>query len=535
MGDVVKILYNGTDAFYPQPTPFVGVGYDAIYFGEKWGQKETITLNGQITGCSFGNIISGYDNLVKNFKNHYQNLEIWQIEGTNSGCVAKKELVEVESISIPDNRWVGAMPYSITLTCYPSGFFSGAFGVLEPADVWNFSENENATMNISHAISCRPFNTSRVSNNAIENGRAWAFSKSGLASFVSPLFINGSHPENFFLVSQNENIDRFNGTYSLNETYSNDLARIGYGIIRYETTIDSGNGIISISLNGNAQGGGQNISKVRVAFENLDKTAVVAKQYKDIFGMDDLNPIPLTKSFSENPLESKIDFSYVYNNENVPEVTFDYDVSLSSQLDGNITASINGTVRVRGGSLQEKLTKAISYSTGVNLYNLVIPFYSTFDALSAFPLNKSPISSTYSINQSNGTVSLGASFDNKNKMSPVFEEFDVTINSSPPLIKIDSQPILDRDGHYSTVNLGYAERGSFSINGVARVGARYSSDAGISSVKSVCYSLFSQYSRGAAILERNSISENKTNPKILNFSFVWLIDRSPSGPVNVSL
>ena len=537
MSNIVKIIYDGKDAFAPLPTPYVGIDYNSVYYGEKWAQQENVSFNGQITGCSFGAIVSGYDLIIQNFKKNYQNLEIWQIEGATSGRALLKEFVEIQSISIPDSKWLDVMPYTINLNCYPSGYFSGVFGVLEPSDSWAFQEEKNATMQITHAISCRPINTSSVSNNALSNAKNWAYSRSGLSSSVSPVFISGVSINNFFLVSQDESVDRFNGNYSLNEIYSNDLARNGYGIIRYSTTIESGNNIITISLNGTVDGESKNISGVRTAFNRIDKTAVAAKQYQDIFGMTDLNPIPLTQSFSEDAFQSKISFNYSYNNDNSPPIVFDYNVALSTAINGNIDASIDGTIKVRGGTLSSKLSQALSYANTVNLYNLVVPFYNAFDiSATIVPLNPIPLSSGKSINQSNGSVALNATFSNRQKISAVLDEFNFSLSFAPSIVKVDSKPILDGQGGYSSVSLGYANRGSLLINGTARTAAEYNSAAGIDAVKQQCYALFGQYGRGAAaVLDQNSVSTNRVDDKILSFSFAWSFDSNYRiGPTSLS-
>lgn len=526
MSNIVKIIYDGKDAFHPLPTPFVGIGYNSIYYGEKWAQQENLTLNGQITGCSFEKIVSGYNQIVQNFKKNYQDLEIWQIEGVTSGRVFLKNLVEVNSISIPDSRWLDVMPYTIELSCYPSGYFSGVFGVLDPSDAWAYSEQQDATMQVTHSIACRPINTSKNSNNALENARTWAFSRSGTASSVQPVFISGVSVNNFFLVSQEENIDRFNGNYSLVETYSNDLARSGYGTIRYTTAIESGNNLISISLNGVAEGGSKNISGLREAFSRINKTAIAAKQYKDIFNMTDLNPIPLVQSFTEDPFETRINFNYVFDNDNSPALSFDYTVGLETALNGNITANIDGTVRARGGVLSDKLSRSLAHANTINLYNLVLPFYNAFDISAPIaPLNPVPITSGRSINQSNGTVELNATFNNEQKSSNILDQFDFVMNFQPSVVKVDFQPILEGQGAYAAVDLGFANRASLTINGNARVGAEYTSAAGENAIKQACYDLFLQYGRRAnATLDQNNISFNRVDNKLASFSFSWSFD-----------
>lgn len=525
MSDIVKILYDGKDAFYPLPTPFVGIDYNSVYYGERWAQQENLILNGQITGCSFDTIMTGYNLITQNFKKNYQDLEIWQIQGATSGRVFLKQFVEIKSISIPDSKFLDVMPFTINLSCYPSGYFSGVFGVLDPSDSWSYTEQGDATMQISHVMSCRPINTSKFASNALDNAKNWAYSRSGTSSSIPPIFISGVSVNNFFLVSQDETVDRFNGTYSMTEVYSNDLARTGYGVIRYVTSIESGNNLINISLNGVAEGGGRNISGLRTAFNRLDKTAIAVKQYKDIFGMSDLNPIPLTQSFTEDAFGTKITFEYSYNNDNSPPISFDYNVGLSTELNGNIGASIEGTVKVRGGDLPTKLSRALTYADTINLYNLVLPFYNTFDVSSSVPLNPIPLTSGRAINQSNGTVALNATFNNKEKLSDILDEFNYSMNFLPSVVKVDSKPRLDGFGVYSVVSLNYANRAVMTVNGNARVAQAYTSAAGEAEIKRLCYNLFAQYGRGAvATLDKNEVTTNRVDNKIMAFSFVWSFD-----------
>jgi len=253
--------------------------------------------------------------------------------------------------------------------------------------------------------------------------------------------------------------------------------------------------------------------------------------------MTDLNPIPLTQSFSEDAFQSKISFNYSYNNDNSPPIVFDYNVALSTAINGNIDASIDGTIKVRGGTLSSKLSQALSYANTVNLYNLVVPFYNAFDiSATIVPLNPIPLSSGKSINQSNGSVALNATFSNRQKISAVLDEFNFSLSFAPSIVKVDSKPILDGQGGYSSVSLGYANRGSLLINGTARTAAEYNSAAGIDAVKQQCYALFGQYGRGAAaVLDQNSVSTNRVDDKILSFSFAWSFDSNYRiGPTSLS-
>lgn len=535
MNERIRIEYNGIDAFTPQPTPLIVLDESNVYYGELWAKQEIMTLQGQLTGCSYEAIVAAENDLINRFNKSYQTLSVWQEGPGYTGKVYEKQLSEIQSIRFGESRMFGVQDYSITLSCYPSGYFSGAFGILDPQDSWNFTEQQDATLVATHNIACRAFTTSSGPSNALVNARDWAFGRSGMNSMPAPIFISGVTPQDFCLVTQSENIDRFNGNYSLTEVYSNDLARSGYGIIRYSANIESGNDIITVSLNGVAQGCQRNMTELRAAFNNLDKTAIATRSYEQTFQRNDLNPIPITQSFEENAFDTTINFSYVYNNDNSPSIVFDYNVDLSVGVNGFITASIQGTIRAREGDVLQRLSACQQYATTINLYNLCLPYYNGFDASSIIPLNPIAVTSGQSINHSNGTVGLNATFTNQNKYSAVLDRFDFSMEFQPQVTKVDQQPKLNGLGSYSVVSLNYANRASLSINGNALVGSSYSSSAGIDAVKEIVFSLFQQYGRmNAVTLDRNTITTDRTDEKLLSFSYSWSFN-SPNtiGPESI--
>lgn len=529
MPDIVKILYNSVDAFAPQPTPLIALDEQAIYTDEQWGRAETVVLQGQITGCSFDAIVAAQNQLLSRFNKSFQTMEVWQQEGAVSGLVFRKELVEVNSVSFDEARMFGAQAYSINLTCYPSGLFSGAFGILNPSDQWSFAEQDNATLAVTHAISCQPFNTSSGPSNALINARTWAFQRSGVNPAVFPVLISGVATDRFCLLTQEESIDRFNGTYSLTETYTNDLARTGYGVIRYQTAIESGNGVITVNLQGTAEGCGQNLTGMRAAFGRLDKLAIATKQYQGVFALTDLNPVPLTQSFGEDPFTTSISFAYAYDNSNLPSVWFDYTVDLNVGTNGVITASIQGVVRARGGDVADKLARCKAYAATVNLYNLVLPFYGPFDVSSVTPLNPVPVSNGQTNSETDGTVGLNATFNNKEQVAGIFDEFNYTIDITPSLAQVDAKPVVNGLGRWSVVSLNYGSRATFAVNGTAVVNRDTAASAGPPAIKNKAFSLFAQYGYlGKATLDRDVVTLNRTDDRVQSFSFVW-----SCGPINI--
>lgn len=525
--DKVTILYDGKDPFYPQPTPFVGVEVGNVYYGELWAKREQLNFEGQLTGCTFADIIAAQQSLVDNLRKNYQTLEIWQEENGVSGRVYQKDLVEIANVSFQESLWVGVLPYSISLSCYPSGYFSGAFGVLDPVDSWSFGENEDYTSNVVHTLSCQGYNTSNTANNALENAKNWVENKRGTSAIITPALLENLSVGNLCLLSSSEQIDRINGTYSIIDTYTSDLARTGYGILRYTTSFESGADRITVTLNGSVQGCQQNLSGIRDTYNSLDKPAAAAISYEKIFGRTDLNPTPLSMSINEDTYNAVLDFTFVYDNDNSPDVYFDYNVALSSG--NNIGASINGNVIARGGDLKSKLTRAKAYADTVNLYNLTVPFYNEFYSNAAlYPLNPKPVSSGIAINESQGTIALNADFNNNEQISDVLDSFDYSLSFTPSVRKVDSQPVIDGNGLYSNVSLGYSNRAALNINGSARVNQAYSSAQGEVAIKNKAMQLFLTYGRNwNAALKTNVINKDRSDGRILSFNFSWTFDSTP--------
>ena len=520
---MIKVIYNGIDPIFPYPTPLIAVDNEHVYYGEKWAQKDALTLNGQITGCSFEAILSGYNQIKSRFAKCYQPFTVWQISGATSGKIYQADVVSLLNFNISPQRWIGALDYSIELECYPSGYFSGVYGILNPNEEWNLEESDDYRGNITHTISCLGLNTSNGNNNALENAKNWALAKRGTSSFITPAFIGNVNSSNLCLLQSAENINRFDGTYSLTDTYTTDLTRTGYGILRYSTVIESGNSLINVSLNGSVEGCGQNITGARQVFSSLDKYGAALLNYQRSFGGSDLNPIPLSYNIEEDSSETVINFSYQFDNDSSPETYFDYTVSAFSG--DSVGVSIEGDIISRGGSIKEKLEKSLAF-TGANLFGLSQSFYNSFYPQSTLaPLNNKPLVSGRVIDQVNGTIKLNAEFGNS-KIINGLDSINYTISFSPALQKLDFKPrVTAQNGLYSVVNLNYATRASLNINGEAVVSDSTTSDNGLVAVRGFIQSKFSEYGRNMnAVLDKSQINYSRYDKKKINFDVSWSFD-----------
>jgi hypothetical protein len=528
MDGQVNILYNNQDAFFPMPTPYVGLAYEDVFYGGFWARLETITMNGQITGCSYSGLISGAQTLLNNFNQSFQNLQIFETDGGVSGLVFAKNAVEIDSISFGQAQsWAGVLPYTVTLKSYPSGYFSGQYGVIDPIDNWGFQISEDYVMNVVHTISCRGINTASGFSNALDNAKNWALSKTGFNYEILPVFIETGNISNLCLLTEQEQVDRINGTYAIIQNYINDTTRTDYGVLRFGVTYESGNDAISAKVAGSVQGCGQDIVDARSVFSGFDIYSAVSINYNSIFNLNDLNPIPLQYEVSEDAYNTKIEFKYEYDNNNLPPVYLDYLATLSSGT--FIGAAIEGKVVARGGDILSKLQRSIAFAATTNLYNYLVPLYNQFYPMSTgFPLNPVPVTSGYVINQNLGQVTLTAEFNNFQQFPSGLDSFNYSMEIVPALEKLNVEAILNgntQPDNYSIVDLGYKNRASINIKGNSRISDAFDQTTGLSLIKSKISSLFFQYGQlSNAIIDRETFSFNREDNRFLEFDVAYSFD-----------
>src|ERR1700722_13125803 len=179
MAYATQIIYNNQDAFFPQPTPLIGIEINSIYYGELWTKTETFILQGTLTGCDFSTITAAQQQLIQNFAQNYQQLTIQETDNSILNTVYIKPFVEIESINFSQSLWRGVLPYTIKMTSYPSGFFSGAYGILEPIDRWDYAEQQNLSMDIAHTISAQGLSLSSGATQSLNNVIGWVQSRTG--------------------------------------------------------------------------------------------------------------------------------------------------------------------------------------------------------------------------------------------------------------------------------------------------------------------------------------------------------------------
>lgn len=457
-------------------TPYLSRTQNAIYYGIRSGQITEITLDGQITGETFNDLITAQNKLVSGFSKDFQSLNVREkatSEATNltsiqgfpvSNCI-------VDNISFSDGAYTRILDYSVSLRGYEPRLFSGVSKVLEPANSFEFSEMEDGQRSITHTVSARGINTNpsgTIEGNALDNAKSFVLGLTGWSNQIMPEMIRRGdftkYPSiNPSLKSQSESANRMDGSYSVTEDWvfdennSQDAARTVTVDIQSGINSDFVVATVSVQVQGDKR---KSIEDIRKKVPRSNELYKIAKDNFEVMRADSsrsLNSQPSSFDVSENSQSKTISISAVFSDSDIspypvigasnkPEghpakkqdyAYFDYSVDLNrDEVNSTSQASINGTIVGIGGDVRNRYSGAVSfldglhknyYMTGTGANNDVSYFgltgflyekakgqYDSFYTSSGnYGLNQSVGNLTVSPNEFNGTISVSADFDDK--------------------------------------------------------------------------------------------------------------------------
>lgn len=465
---MVKVHYNGENPFQNiAPTPFISVGEELIRYGNRFGSIETLTLNGNITGkCNdFNDLISKQNSLLQKFSTDFKTLEIFE-DGIPTP-IYSRPYVKVENISFESANYVGILPFSINLNIYPSEFFTGVYGILDPVNQTSYTEQKDGTVNITRSFSARGFNTDTNNNNALNNAITYVRNITGQAP-ITPKFITS--PGSTLRPRQiSETIDRMNSTYSVDIEYVYRKGATSNSIFSYTIDINYNEevGIYSVSINGNLSAGiGTSIESLRTEFAGLRNNIfnLAFSRFKEITNKTYLNSIPLNFNITEDPLENVINFTYSYDSDPYT-VKFDKNFSLNYDYPTDLyTLGFNGTLTTRG-SQNGKMAILESELSKINVKSLAQAFYASKVGSTSSVLNTNYKSYEIRRDINNPQITISAQFDNSPIPPRNFKTFNYSISITPSIYVFN--PVQFLNGDNGAFKMNYYKRGSLSVNGRA--------------------------------------------------------------------
>ena len=492
---MVKVLYNGIDPFSGiSPTPFIGVDNAFINYGQRWGNIQTISLQGNITGAcdNFAAMASKQSRLFDNFSKDFKLLQIQQ-DGQN---IFSGNYVKVNSVDFDQSDYIGVLPYKISLNVYPPEMFSGSYGVTDPVSEIKYSEQRDRTVTISRTISAKGFNTSAGANNALDNAKNYVKSQTGVSNLVLPQFIPNLNVNASTLNPRKiqETVNRIDGTYSLQLDYILRENATTSTVIQYSFDIsyDDEKGIYSASIKGNLSDGiNGSIQNLRSVFASISPFNILYSRFKQVTQYSYLNPNPDNFTVNENEQENILDFSYTYTSD-PRNVKLDYTIDIQNEYTSDtISVSFNGNLVARGPQAQ-RLSQLESALANLDTFNLCQSYYmQKFSNNPSLPLN--PVPKTYNVkrNFATSTISIQASYGNVRIPPPGFKTARYSVSITPSINKYS--PIQFLNGSNGYFNLNYYNRGKITIQGTTT----FDNNADNTDlVRNYAYGLMSTYSAG---------------------------------------
>jgi hypothetical protein len=524
----IQITYDNFT--FSDPIPFVSRNQEVINYADRFGQITKIVLQGQITGTcpnDFGQLITGQNKLISGFSRDFKKLNIVE-DGKN---LFNADACIVRSINFDQSKYVKLLNYSIELDCYESGLFSGVYGIMDPTNEYTFTEGEDKSVAISHTVSAKGINTS--TNSAINNARNYVYSLTGYDPTVLPINISNTNYTPL-LLSFSENLNRLNGTYSVQESYKVDISNDSYVnasyFTRYTTTINQSinTDFDDISVQGTIQGA------KRSNFNNLVNYAKALDLYGICTGKfgAPLNTKPVTMSFQEDREARTVSFSASYNTD---VIQGDYPTSAAPYLDltvdfnkDEITSITSLTVSgpiITKGNLRERYEAALQYvqdiindwSTVQNyLYYFANARYNslknTLGIGSNIILNSAWRSFNITKNPEKGEITLSATFDDKDYIANAItlaagftKSNSFEISYEPKIDLFKPRPTYNINGFYIVYELGDAKKlATVNINSTSEFVSDSPTDGAKSDTRDTLNRLKTIYANQSYILMNES-------------------------------
>lgn len=449
-----EITYGGYS--FPHPYPFVGLSESPIIVSGQvdYGQLN-ITLVGQFTGCGLTEVKEERDRLLNALSTGFQTLTVG-----NTGYSYVKPI----SVNFPDSQIHRSLPYQIDFEAYHEKDFSQFYGILDPIDVWTFSEQEGRIVSASHNVSARAVKHDSDSLLAARN-----FVNSRMNGYENlSLFLTGATA---ILESKSENVDRLSNSYSVNENWRVSTSRGLYdkadAIVRPQAQISyNAADSVSIRVQGTIEGGisGSATTGMFTTVEATEFAKNALANFKDdieenLYGQ--LFRGPQDYSYDVDTGSNSINFSFSFNDPTDPrnqEVIHDYNISVDASKDrSSVDVSIQGVVKYNstndiftGQSPETEIRfqkvdsgfsgispfsiaqQGFEWFTGANLDYSDKPLKETFET---FNIDKKPFDSeiNYSYNFSNGV----------DFFSGLLRNAEVTISTEHPFLKYGVKQTTD--------------------------------------------------------------------------------------------
>jgi len=523
-----KIIYGSGNPFEGiSPTPMVERNISSIYAAKKQGEMESYILKGVITGshCQQANEFSGFytkaNQLISNFSTPFQRFKIVEDNGAGESALFSNGHAIVRSVDFDDSVYAGILPFTVSLDVYSQESFAN-YGILDPSQQIAFDQKENGDVSISKVTKANGFNTNTP---AFENAVSFVQGITGLNPYFLPTFIPSSGIDKAILSTFDEKINRLEGSYEVSEGWIyNHYGNYGnHSLYEKVVSIDSGDGVVTVSINGKLTGGVKSsFSDLRADFNDIDFFAIADEIYnQNAFG--ELFVKPTSKQISEDSLSKTISFGFTYSDviKEDPYVIDSLVVSYDSQTNKNC---IQGSINIKSSDLcpSERWRKVKNYSDNF----AIIPWIKNKLSGLGYTLNlpNRASSSSYSYNEKAGAISISASVCEKKIIIPaLFDDITYSVSIVPSMPTFVPFQGLDGRGECTVQMLGGLTRKTLTIQGSAQMSECSTVESSKISLLSYINNVKDTYLEGSDkyLSQKNIVQGVGDARNKLNFSFSW--------------
>jgi hypothetical protein len=454
--------------------PFVGVSDEQVIVGGKFKTSKRITIQGKILPTNFcsnsQNVSSKINTLFEALKNDFQSITAGDISGQFARC---------ESVDINQSSFFGGADYTANFICYPDNLSSINYRIINPVDNRQITENADGTIVITRQISAQGLGPDAINNarNFINNGIT------PQKNIVPPiLFAIGNLTDpgsNLKPRRMIETVNRMEGTVSLDVEFIYRSNAPNNNIIlsnSIDINYDEKSGLYTVNIQGNLitsdisdinDNSDQIQTQLKSSLQNINLFNLALTRFKELTGLNYLNPDPENFSITEDRINNSLNFNYTFTND-----PYDVKSDISYQMNYDrikdiTTITINGTLTARGPQKDKKIKLESAYNS-LNLFNLANNFFNRNAESKTLNLNSNPINSTVTYNQYEDTIislSFSTEYSNQFEEVPGLKRFEYTLSATPSIDVYN--PIQFLNGDNGVFNLNFFKRGTVGIDGSA--------------------------------------------------------------------
>jgi hypothetical protein len=523
-----KILYDNQNPFEGiAPTPLVSRTITPLYYSKRHGDVDSFTLRGTITGahCPDGNEFSGFwaksNQLIDRFSKPFRSFKIIEEAVSNSRTLYSNGFAIIRSIDFEDSVYAGILPFTVSLDVFREGSFA-SYGVVDPSQKISFDQGQNGDVTISKSTSANGFNTNF---SALENAKAFVQNITGIGSVIAPSFVSSVGMNSAILVGLQEKINRFTGSYQVDESwvYNNYGNNLSHSIYEKAVTIDSGEDGFRVAINGKLQGAiNSSFNDLRANFDLIDLYGEADEVYSK-YSPGELFVKPVSRQITENTQDKSITFSVAYLDKFQEDPYLIDSISVNWESETNKTcAQASVEIRSTDPCPQSRWTKVKNYSDSFSISAWMKTRLANLGYTLIFPNRATTFSSSF--NEQDGSISHSATLCDKKITIPAhFDDFSYTASITPAMPTFVPFQGLDSGGDFTVQMLGGLKRKTLTISGTGTISSCSTLDQAKASLREHINNLKSLYLTGydTFLSQDNVQTGDGSSRNRLSFSFSW--------------